>query len=104
MDEIHRFNKAQQDFLLPYVETGVLTLIGATTENPSFEIISALLSRSRVYVLNRLDENDLVKIILQLLIYINFQCVKNARRINFRRIREKESRRDECTWRSSTSG
>ncbi len=51
LDEIHRFNKAQQDFLLPYVESGELTLIGATTENPSFEVISALLSRCRVFVL-----------------------------------------------------
>src|SRR6185436_5182311 len=49
LDEIHRFNKAQQDFLLPYVESGLLTLIGATTENPSFEIIPALLSRARVF-------------------------------------------------------
>ena len=51
LDEIHRFNKAQQDFLLPYVESGELVLIGATTENPSFEVISALLSRLRVFVL-----------------------------------------------------
>ena len=51
LDEIHRFNKAQQDFLLPYVEDGSVTLIGATTENPSFEVIAALLSRCRVYVL-----------------------------------------------------
>src|SRR5882672_2653996 len=51
VDEIHRFNKAQQDAFLPYVEKGSIRLIGATTENPSFEIISALLSRSRVYVL-----------------------------------------------------
>jgi len=63
LDEIHRFNKAQQDFLLPYVENGTIVLIGATTENPSFEVISALLSRSRVYVLNRLGEGDLLKII-----------------------------------------
>ena len=51
VDEIHRFNKAQQDAFLPYVERGTIRLIGATTENPSFEIISALLSRCRVYVL-----------------------------------------------------
>src|SRR5512135_2984883 len=51
IDEIHRFNKAQQDAFLPYVETGAIRLIGATTENPSFEVISALLSRCRVYVL-----------------------------------------------------
>lgn len=50
LDEIHRFNKSQQDFLLPYVESGRLTLIGATTENPSFEVIPALLSRCRVFV------------------------------------------------------
>ncbi len=59
LDEIHRFNKAQQDFLLPYVETGALTLVGATTENPSFEVISALLSRTRVFVLNELTEADM---------------------------------------------
>ena len=51
IDEIHRFNKAQQDAFLPYVEKGTIRLIGATTENPSFEIISALLSRCRVYTL-----------------------------------------------------
>lgn len=59
LDEIHRFNKAQQDFLLPYVESGELTLIGATTENPSFEVISALLSRMRVFVLHELTEDDM---------------------------------------------
>lgn len=63
LDEIHRFNKAQQDFLLPFVESGKLTLIGATTENPSFEVISALLSRCRVFVLKSLDESELKKII-----------------------------------------
>jgi putative ATPase len=63
LDEIHRFNKAQQDYLLPAVENGTLTLIGATTENPSFEIISALLSRSRVFVLETLSEEHLVKIL-----------------------------------------
>ena len=60
IDEIHRFNKAQQDAFLPYVETGSIRLIGATTENPSFEIIAALLSRSRVYVLNPLSEEQIV--------------------------------------------
>jgi putative ATPase len=59
IDEIHRFNKAQQDALLPAVEDGTVTLIGATTENPSFEVISALLSRSRVLVLNPLSEEEL---------------------------------------------
>src|ERR1700690_2266085 len=63
VDEIHRFNKAQQDFLLPFVERGDITLIGATTENPSFEIISPLLSRTRVFVLNELSEKDMEKII-----------------------------------------
>lgn len=66
LDEIHRFNKAQQDFLLPYVESGELTLIGATTENPSFEVISALLSRCRVFVLNELSEQDVITIINRL--------------------------------------
>src|SRR3989344_5168856 len=57
VDEIPRFNKAQQDFLLPFVERGDITLIGATTENPSFEIISPLLSRARVFVLEEHTEN-----------------------------------------------
>jgi putative ATPase len=60
VDEIHRFNKAQQDAFLPYVERGTIRLIGATTENPSFEIISALLSRCRVYVLEPLKEDQIV--------------------------------------------
>lgn len=63
LDEIHRFNKAQQAFLLPFVEKGELTLIGATTENPSFEIISPLLSRCRVFVLNELTNEEMEKII-----------------------------------------
>ncbi len=63
LDEIHRFNKAQQDFLLPFVESGKLTLIGATTENPSFEIIAPLLSRCRVFVLKSLTEAEIKKII-----------------------------------------
>jgi len=63
IDEIHRFNKAQQDAFLPHVENGTITLIGATTENPSFEVISALLSRCKVLVLEPLSENDLKKII-----------------------------------------
>ncbi len=63
LDEIHRFNKAQQDFLLPSVESGELTLIGATTENPSFEIIAPLLSRMRVFVLNELSKEELKTII-----------------------------------------
>lgn len=63
LDEIHRFNKAQQDFLLPYVEDGTITLIGATTENPSFEVISALLSRMQVFVLNALTPEEVQEIV-----------------------------------------
>lgn len=63
IDEIHRFSKSQQDSLLGAVEQGIITLIGATTENPSFEVISPLLSRCQVYVLNPLDKKDLLKII-----------------------------------------
>src|SRR5206468_11562324 len=63
VDEIHRFNKAQQDAFLPYVENGSIRLIGATTENPSFEVISALLSRSRVFVLDPLSTEQLVEIL-----------------------------------------
>ncbi len=63
LDEIHRFNKAQQDFLLPFVENGELVLIGATTENPSFEIIPALLSRLRVFVLEELSAEEMAEII-----------------------------------------
>ncbi len=63
VDEIHRFNKAQQDFLLPFVERGDITLVGATTENPSFEVIAPLLSRCRVFVLNEHSEKEMEKII-----------------------------------------
>ena len=63
VDEIHRFNKAQQDAFLPHVESGLITLIGATTENPSFEIITPLLSRSRVLVLQPLSKDEVIKII-----------------------------------------
>ncbi len=63
VDEIHRFNKAQQDFLLPFVERGDITLVGATTENPSFEIIAPLLSRCRVFVLNSHSEEEMEKIL-----------------------------------------
>jgi len=65
LDEIHRWNKAQQDALLPHVERGIITLIGATTENPSFEVNSALVSRSRVFVLERLSEDSIAKILKQ---------------------------------------
>ena len=63
IDEIHRFNKAQQDAFLPHVESGLITLIGATTENPSFEVISPLLSRTRVVTLEKLTESDIADII-----------------------------------------
>lgn len=63
LDEIHRFNKAQQDFLLPFVESGQLVLIGATTENPSFEVIPALLSRLRVFVLREFSDEEMAEII-----------------------------------------
>lgn len=63
VDEIHRFNKSQQDAFLPYVEKGSIILIGATTENPSFEVNSALLSRCKVFVLKPLEQGDLVKLI-----------------------------------------
>ena len=62
VDEVHRFNKSQQDAFLPHVESGLITFIGATTENPSFEVNSALLSRSQVYVLKTLDQEDLLLI------------------------------------------
>jgi putative ATPase len=65
VDEIHRFNKAQQDALLPFVESGLVTFIGATTENPSFEVNAALLSRAQVYVLQSLDETELRELLLR---------------------------------------
>jgi putative ATPase len=67
LDEVHRFNKAQQDAFLPWVEDGTLTFIGATTENPSFELNSALLSRARVYVLKALTREALLAILEQAL-------------------------------------
>jgi putative ATPase len=67
IDEIHRFNKAQQDAVLPYVEDGTVTLIGATTENPSFEVNSALLSRSRVFVLKSLEDADIRTLVVRAL-------------------------------------
>jgi len=67
IDEIHRFNKAQQDAFLPYVESGVIVLIGATTENPSFEVITPLLSRCKVYVLNALSPEEIEEILIRAL-------------------------------------
>lgn len=79
LDEIHRFNKAQQDYLLPYVENGTLTLIGATTENPSFEVISALLSRTQVFVLNQHTQKDLEAIINQAASHLSVTLPKDAK-------------------------
>ncbi len=78
LDEIHRFNKAQQDKLLPHVERGDIVLIGATTENPSFEVIGPLLSRCRVLILEQLSEKDLVKILNSALKYLKKRLGKNA--------------------------
>lgn len=80
IDEIHRFNKKQQDFLLPFVENGTITLIGATTENPSFEVNSALLSRSQVFVFKILSEKEI------------FQILNNAQKklLTLEKIKEKE--------------
>ena len=71
VDEVHRFNKAQQDAFLPYVESGLFTFIGATTENPSFEVNSALLSRARVYVLQALSLEELAELVDRALLVIN---------------------------------
>jgi putative ATPase len=79
IDEIHRFNKAQQDYLLPFVEDGTIILIGATTENPSFEVISALLSRTRVFVLEPLAESELNQITDQALKLLDQTIATQAR-------------------------
>ncbi len=79
LDEIHRFNKAQQDKLLPHIERGEIILIGATTENPSFEVISPLLSRSRVIILNRLSEIDLSKLITRSSKLLDIKLNKDAK-------------------------
>lgn len=65
VDEIHRFNKSQQDYLLPFVEDGTITLIGATTENPYFEVNNALLSRSRVFELKPLEKQDIRELVMR---------------------------------------
>lgn len=78
LDEIHRFNKAQQDYLLPYVENGTLTLIGATTENPSFEVISPLLSRCRVFVLKELGSSEMEKVVKRIEKELKIKIVKEA--------------------------
>lgn len=78
VDEVHRFNKAQQDAFLPYVENGLFTFIGATTENPSFEVNSALLSRARVYVLEAIAEADLKELLSRALSVFNQRLADNA--------------------------
>jgi predicted AAA+ superfamily ATPase len=83
IDEIHRFNKAQQDAFLPYVERGDIILIGATTENPSFEIIAALLSRSRVYALRALTVPEIVTLLKRALPLLNLQASDELLAENF---------------------
>ena len=78
VDEIHRFNKAQQDAFLPHVESGLITLIGATTENPSFEVISPLLSRSRVIVLSPLKKEAILEVLHNTIIAQNIKIVKKS--------------------------
>lgn len=78
LDEIHRFNKAQQDKLLPHIENGNIILIGATTENPSFEVISPLLSRCKVLILNQLTDKDLKKIVDKVTKYLKIEIEKDA--------------------------
>lgn len=79
LDEIHRFNKAQQDFLLPSVESGKLILIGATTENPSFEVISPLLSRCRVFVLKELSDDEIGEIVNRATKKLEIKIKKDAK-------------------------
>ena len=76
VDEVHRFNKSQQDAFLPHVESGLFTFIGATTENPSFEVNSALLSRAAVYVLQPLSQQDLEKIIAVSLVLLELVAIE----------------------------
>ena len=79
LDEIHRFNKAQQDFLLPSVESGLLTLIGATTENPSFEVIAPLLSRCRVFTLKEFSDEEMGEVITRGLKILKMKMTKSAK-------------------------
>jgi len=77
VDEVHRFNKSQQDAFLPHVESGLFTFVGATTENPSFEVNSALLSRAAVYVLQPLSETDLKKIVAKASVFGSLPAIEN---------------------------
>lgn len=83
VDEIHRFNKAQQDAFLPHVESGLITLIGATTENPSFEVITPLLSRSRVLVLQPLSKEEVKQVVKRALKHINKQKVLSPKALDY---------------------
>lgn len=78
MDEIHRFNKLQQDIFLPHVESGIITLIGATTENPSFSLNSALLSRCRVFVLEKLGTSDISTLLSKAVNNLNIEIVDES--------------------------
>lgn len=79
VDEVHRFNKAQQDAFLPFIEDGTVTFIGATTENPSFELINALLSRARVYVLKKLTADDILHVINRAIQFLNMEFPEGLR-------------------------
>lgn len=96
LDEIHRFNKAQQDFLLPYVEQGIITLIGATTENPSFEVIGPLLSRCRVFTLKELAGEEITQVIERVLEHLGqWQVYPEQKRRNSSEVKiDKETK----TW------
>jgi putative ATPase len=83
VDEIHRFNKAQQDAFLPHVESGLITLIGATTENPSFEVITPLLSRTRVLVLEPLQKDEVIKILKRALKLDNMTTRVDAKSLDY---------------------
>lgn len=93
VDEVHRFNKAQQDAFLPYVESGLFTFIGATTENPSFEVNSALLSRARVYVLQPLSESELRELVDRAVLLLN-----SDHRYNDTLQIEESAREQLCRW------
>ena len=96
VDEVHRFNKAQQDAFLPYVENGLFTFIGATTENPSFEVNSALLSRARVYVLEAIAEADLKELLSRALSVFNQRLADNAPEAEAVAFIEIDERADGC--------
>jgi putative ATPase len=81
VDEVHRFNKAQQDAFLPFIEDGTVTFIGATTENPSFELINALLSRARVYVLKKLTADEILPIINRAIQFLKMEFPEDLRKL-----------------------